>query len=193
MMASLLYPSPMQQQPQQFSPSLKLVREEYENPRGWAEIQAQSMHYLMETHPKSQCQCNSSAEPCQGMKLVMWAQAMVQLAQQQRQQHGSQSASIFDAKVSDLVKFIPTNLPGDNKNLFSDLYLAVSMFGSNIFFLPRFYQHIQHVATSKPPFVPRLLRPTTGTEHPGDVENSGLDIEEEEEGVNEPGNNNDVF
>jgi hypothetical protein len=192
-----------QQQPATFTPPLKpqqhqhnmLMREEYENPRGWAEIQAQSMKYLMETHPKSQCQCSTSAEPCQGMKIVMWAQALVQLAHQQHQhqletQGGHSTASIFDAKVSDLVKFIPTTVAmagNDNKNLFSDLYLAVSMFGSNIFFLPRFYQHIQHEASGQPPFVPHLLRRTTTDRE----SSSGLEMEEE---ANDNGGRNlDVF
>jgi hypothetical protein len=200
-----------QQQPAIFTPPLKpqqhnLMREEYENPRGWAEIQAQSMKYLMETHPKSQCKCSTSAEPCQGMKIVMWAQAMVQLAQQHHQletQGTPSSASIFNAKVSDLVKFIPsTQQGGDNKNLFSDLYQAVSMFGSNIFFLPRFYQHIQFEATKQPPFVPHLLRHPASTAvrmQLDDRESSGSGVEdeerqEEEEVANDNGGRNlDVF
>jgi hypothetical protein len=189
-----------QQQPATFTPSIKqptlVLREEYENPRGWAEIQTQSMKYLMETHPKSQCKCSTSAEPCQGMKIVMWAQALVQFAQQQHHQHNqletqgtpSSTTSIFDAKVSDLVKFIPSNVAaGDNKNLFSDLYQAVSMFGSNIFFLPRFFQHIQHEASGEPPFVPHLLRRTTADRE----SSSGLEMEEE---ANDNGGRNpDVF
>jgi hypothetical protein len=145
-------------------PAPKPLPEEYENPNGcWANIQVQCMRYLMETHPKSKCQCSSSVEPCQGIRLVMWAQAMVQLAQQ----GGSPNASsIFDAKVSDLVKFIPQ--PGHSNNLFSDLYLAVSMFGTNIFFLPRFYQHIQHEANMEPPFIPALFRPTADQQQPVD-------------------------
>jgi hypothetical protein len=192
-----------QQQPATFTPPLKpqqhnMLREEYENPRGWAEIQAQSMKYLMETHPKSQCKCASTAQACSGMRIVMWAQALLQLAQQQQQQletqqqPGSSSASIFDAKVSDLVKFIPTNMAGnDNKNLFSDLYLAVSMFGSNIFFLPRFYQHIQHEASGQPPFVPHLLHRTTADR---ESSSSGLEMEEERHEANDNGGRNpDVF
>jgi hypothetical protein len=193
-----------QQQPATFTPSIKqptlVLREEYENPRGWAEIQAQSMKYLMETHPKSQCKCSTSAEPCQGMKIVMWAQAMVQLAQQQQQGPSSSSttASIFDAKVSDLVKFIPTNTAaGDNKNLFSDLYLAVSMFGSNIFFLPRFYQHIQHEASGQPPFVPHLFRHPASTAVRMQLDDresiSSLEMEEEEVANDNGGRNLDVF
>jgi hypothetical protein len=203
------------QQPAIFTPSIKpqqqqqqqhnMLREEYENPRGWAEIQAQSMKYLMETHPKSQCKCSTSAEPCQGMKIVMWAQAIVQLAQQQQQGPSSSSttASIFGAKVSDLVKFIPTNAAaGDNKNLFSDLYQAVLMFGSNIFFLPRFYQHIQHEASGQPPFVPHLFRHHTTTavrmqlDDRESISGSGLEDEEqqEEEEANDNGGRNlDVF
>jgi hypothetical protein len=191
------------QQPATFTPPLKpqqhnMLREEYENPRGWAEIQAQSMKYLMETHPKSQCKCASTAQACSGMRIVMWAQALLQLAQQQQQQletqqqPGSSSASIFDAKVSDLVKFIPTNMAGnDNKNLFSDLYLAVSMFGSNIFFLPRFYQHIQFEASGQPPFVPHLLRRTNADR---ESSSSGLEMEEERQEANDNGGRNpDVF
>jgi hypothetical protein len=159
----------------------------------------------METHPKSQCKCSTSAEPCQGMKIVMWAQAMVQLAQQQQQQHNQletqgtpSSGSIFDAKVSDLVKFIPANVAaGDNtKNLFSDLYLAVSMFGSNIFFLPRFFQHIQHEASGQPPFVPHLLRhPASAVRMQLDDRESisSLEMEEEEVANDNGGRNLDVF
>jgi hypothetical protein len=154
----LLPPAP-QKQP---SFSSKPLPEEYENANGcWANIQVQCMRYLMETYPKSKCQCSSSVEPCQGMRLVMWAQAMVQLAQQQKgSPHSNHANSIFDAKVSDLVKFIPSTgqQHGYSNQLFSDLYLAMSMFGSNIFFLPRFYQHIQQKANSEPPF--DLFRPT---------------------------------
>jgi hypothetical protein len=201
--ATAVAPSP-QQQPATFTPSLKppiVLREEYENPRGWAEIQTQCMRFLMETHPNSQCNCASTASACQGMKLVMWAQALVQLAQQQQhnqletQQQQQGSSSIFDAKVSDLVKFIPSNQPGgDNKNLFSDLYLAVSMFGSNIFFLPRFYQHIQHEASGQPPFVAHLLR-RTDQRQSVESSSSGLEMEEErQEKANDNGGRNpDVF
>ncbi len=117
------------------------------------------------------------------MKIVLWAQSMVQLAQQQE---ASQS-TIFKAKVSDLVKFIPTMGAEDSKNVFSDLYLAVKMFGSNIFFLPRFYQHIQHEANMEPTFVPELLRVRM---HLDDRESSAMDIDEEE-GGEEGGDGND--
>jgi hypothetical protein len=192
-------PSP-EQQPATFTPSMKptiVLREEYENPRGWAEIQTRCLQYLIDDHPKSQCKCSTSAEPCQGIRLVMWAQALVQLAQQQQhnqletQQQQQGSSSIFDAKVSDLVKFIPSNMVGnDNKSLFSDLYLAVSMFGSNIFFLPRFYQHIQHEASGQPPFVPHLLRHRTDQRQ--SVESSS-GLEMEEEANDNGGRNPDVF
>jgi hypothetical protein len=173
-MAAPMAPVPKQQKLQQES-------KEYEEPRGWANIQVRCMTYLMDTHPKSKCQCSASAEPCQGMKIVLWAQALVQLAQQQE---ASQS-TIFKAKVSDLVQFIPTTNVGDNKNLFSDLYAAVRMFGSNIFFLPRFYQHIQHVANVEPTFVPPLLRPSTTAvrmQLDDDRESSAgsMDVDEEE-------------
>jgi hypothetical protein len=43
------------------------------NARSWGEIQAKCIQFLMETHPKSGCRCNSSTEPCKGIKIVMWA------------------------------------------------------------------------------------------------------------------------
>ncbi len=194
------------QQPATFTPSIKQqqpLREEYENPRGWAEIQTQCMRYLMDTHPKSQCQCATTAEPCQGMRIVMWAQTMVQFAQD----HSSSGSSIFDAKASDLVKFIPSTQPGNNdntkNNLFSDLYQAVSIFGSNIFFLPRFYQHIQHEASGEPPFVPYLLRPTSTAvrmqmddreSSGGGMMEEGDDDDEHEEVANDNGaRNQEIF
>ena len=104
----------------------------------WGEIQAKCIQFLMETHPKSGCKCNSSIEPCKGMQIVMWAQSLVQLAQTQAQTTGR--PSVFKASTADLLRFNP--LSNDN-GLFSDLYLAVAMFGAPIFFLPRLYSHIQ--------------------------------------------------
>jgi hypothetical protein len=136
----------------------------------WTEMQSQCLVFLTETHPKSKCGCNALSEPCQGMKLVLWAQSLVALAQQQQQQQSASSnvsaasapvsASIFEAKPGELTKFIPRKGTADP---FGDLYAAVALFGSNILFLPRFFQHIQkevpvQSATTAAVFAPWVAR-----------------------------------
>ena len=81
LLAMYQLPQPRQPQPALSSSAMKPEPEEYENPRGWANMQLQCIRFLMHTHPQSACPCSTSAEPCQKMRLVMWAQGMIQLAQ----------------------------------------------------------------------------------------------------------------
>jgi hypothetical protein len=143
------------------------------NARSWGEIQAKCIQFLMETHPKSGCRCNSSTEPCKGIKIVMWAQSLVQLAQTPAQTTGT--PSVFKANIADLLRFNP--LSNDN-GLFSDLYLAVAMFGAPIFFLPRFYSHLQNEVVVK---VRAASAPMERQESQGNSNNSSISIEEEED------------
>jgi hypothetical protein len=157
------------------TPTATIQENDEQTIRAWTEMQARSIQFLMETHPKSGCKCSFLSEPCKGIKIAMWAQSLVHLAQTQAQSTGS--PSLFKAKVSDLTRFIPTATVAGQGDLFSDLYLAVAMFGSNIFFLPRFYQHIQsEVANNNKPSVPQ----------PIEREDSGsLNIEEEKSDQND--------
>lgn len=139
----------------------------FDNPRCWAEVQSVCLEFIMKTHPASKCPC-ASTRPCQSMQLVMFMQDLTKLAQKQ------QASTIFNTKMQDVLRFIPrrrqqhhhhNNINDDiiediddsnnndsapssssGRGLFSDLFLAVAMFGTNVFFLPRFFHHIQKEA-----------------------------------------------
>lgn len=132
------------------------------------------------------------------MQIVKFMQALTQLAQQQ-------SNTTSNAKMTELLRFFPRRRgtaaaaaagedsedslsagtgggagAGDKqtaeRGLFSDLFLAVHMFGSSIFFLPRFFQHIQKEAKLQHPASTRSTTNTIRENLPVQVEQPNNEI-----------------
>jgi hypothetical protein len=105
----------------------------------WTNIQNACVHFVLDTHIHSKCNCVSTEQPCRRIVILQWVQALSKLAS------ASPGASIVSAHASDLAMFIPTTAATDNttSSLFSDLYIAVEIFGTDISFLPHLFKHIQ--------------------------------------------------
>lgn len=102
------------------------------NKVNWSSIQAVCLEFVIETHPQSKCHC-STTKPCKKRTIVQWAQKAAKLAQ------SSPESSIFGAYPNELAALMPQN----NHALFSDLFLAVELFGSNMSFLPQLFYHVE--------------------------------------------------
>jgi hypothetical protein len=95
-------------------------------------LQTKCLQFLVEGHPKSKCPCTTDA-PCTGLALAKWAQLVISLAQ------NAPGSSIFAVSQTRLASLAPHS----HNDLFADLFEAVNLFGSDVFFLPQLYQHMQ--------------------------------------------------
>jgi hypothetical protein len=101
-------------------------------------LQSKCLQFLVYSHPQSGCKCTID-QPCKGIALVQWSQAVCKLAQ------SAPGSSIFAVPQNNLAALVPHG----NNDLFVDLFQAVKIFGSNVFFLPQLFQHIQRSFQTK--------------------------------------------
>lgn len=138
------YPSSSSSPVVEFSSEEPLQQQQQQQPLShaekWAKIQAQCLHFVTDIHPRGNCKCTPE-NPCRGITLVKRMQQMSQIAASAPQ------SNIFEARHSELAKV----LPATGNDIFADLFLAVQLFGSNVFILPQLFFHIQRNVILAPP------------------------------------------